>query len=150
MTLAGRVDGTVTRLNAVRLLSGHCPPGQHHRCCTGRQTTDQQPRHPNRGVSRKQESGRLPAPDTLTVVGIAHGADRGSDVLQLEVLVTGWMCPATRIGVVQQLARLGRDPFAGPGPTTRSTVVSDQVGDFGGGGMPAHDPLGNTSTTKAT
>ena len=47
-------------------------------CCTGRQTTDQQPGHPNRGVSRKQESGRLPAPDTLTVEGIADRPDRAA------------------------------------------------------------------------
>jgi hypothetical protein len=49
---------------------------------------------------------------------------------------------APGIGVVQQLTRLDRDPFAGPGPATRSAVVSGHLGDFGGGGMPAHDPLG--------
>ena len=58
-------------------------------------------------------------------VSIAHGADRGSDALQLEVLVNRmdvfW---PPGIGVVQQLTRLDRDPFAGPGPTTRSAVVS--------------------------
>src|SRR5215212_12051219 len=58
-------------------------------------------------------------------VGIAHGADRGSDALQCEVLMNRmdvyWL-PAS--GVVQQLTRLERDPFAGPGPTTRSAVVS--------------------------
>jgi hypothetical protein len=58
-------------------------------------------------------------------VGIAHGADRGSDALQLEVLVNRmdvYLAPG--IGVVQQLTRLDWDPFAGPGPTTRSAVVS--------------------------
>jgi hypothetical protein len=49
---------------------------------------------------------------------------------------------APGIGVVQQLTRLDRDPFAGPCPTTRSQWCQDQVGDLSGGGMPAHDPLG--------
>src|SRR5215218_2365789 len=53
-------------------------PASTTRCCTGRQTTDQQPVHPNHGVSRKQESGHLPVADILTVAGradAAHGAD---------------------------------------------------------------------------
>jgi hypothetical protein len=51
--------------------------------------------------------------------------------------------------VVQQLTRLDRDPFAGSGQRDPQWC-QDHVGDFGGGGMPAHDPLGDTSTTKAT
>jgi hypothetical protein len=42
-------------------------PASTTRCCTDRQTTNQQPGHPNRGVSRKQESGHLPVADILTV-----------------------------------------------------------------------------------
>jgi hypothetical protein len=49
-------------------------PASTTRCCTDRQTTDQQPGHPNRGVSRKQESGHLPVADILTVVGVADRA----------------------------------------------------------------------------
>jgi hypothetical protein len=49
--------------------------------------------------------------------------------------------PASR--VVQQLTRLDRDPFTGPGVPQRDPQwCQDQVGDLGGGGMPAHDPLG--------
>ena len=55
------------------------PPGQHHEWCTSWRTTDQQPGHPNHGVSRQQESGRQEAPDSLTVVGVADGSDRGRD-----------------------------------------------------------------------
>ena len=53
-------------------------PASTTRCCTDRQTTDQQPGHPNRRVSRKQESGHLPVADILTVQGVADGADRGA------------------------------------------------------------------------
>jgi hypothetical protein len=49
--------------------------------------------------------------------------------------------PASK--VVQQLTRLDRDPFTGPGVPQRDPQwCQDQVGDLGGGGMPAHDPLG--------
>src|SRR5512132_3055706 len=42
----------------------------------GRRQINSQDTH-NHGVSREQESGCLPAPDILTVVGVAHRADRG-------------------------------------------------------------------------
>ena len=35
--------------------------------------------HPNRGVSRKQESGHQPARDSLTVESVADRADRAGD-----------------------------------------------------------------------
>jgi hypothetical protein len=41
-----------------------------------RWTTDQQPGHPNLGVSRKQESGHQVAKVILTVVGVTNAADR--------------------------------------------------------------------------
>lgn len=62
-------------------------PASTTRCCTGRQTTDQQPGHPNRGVSRKQESGHLPAPAILTVVAVA--AKRGAEVGVVVVVDAG-------------------------------------------------------------
>lgn len=40
-------------------------------------TTDQQPGHPNLGVSRKQESGHQAATIILTVESIPDRADRG-------------------------------------------------------------------------
>src|SRR5215218_3125295 len=52
-------------------------PASTTRCCTDRQTTDQQPGHPNRGVSRKQESGHLPVADILTVVAAADRSGGG-------------------------------------------------------------------------
>jgi hypothetical protein len=38
-------------------------------------STDQQPGHPQSGVSREQGSGRLTADSSLTVVGIGDRAD---------------------------------------------------------------------------
>jgi hypothetical protein len=49
--------------------------------------------------------------------GITEAHDRQAARGQLNRLAPG-------IGVVQQLTRLDRDTFAGPGPTTRSAVVS--------------------------
>ena len=61
-------------------------PASTTRCCTGRQTTDQQPGHPNRGVSRKQESGHLPVADILTVERVADRPDRGPQTGQRQRL----------------------------------------------------------------
>ena len=69
-TLAGRVDGTVTRPAAIRLQYGHPRPASTvERRTTGRRTTDQPPKHPSLGVSRYEESGRRPAQLTLAAVG---------------------------------------------------------------------------------
>jgi hypothetical protein len=54
VTLAGRVDGTVTRLRQSGSYEVTARPASTTGCFTGRQTTDQQPGHPNRGVSRKR------------------------------------------------------------------------------------------------
>jgi hypothetical protein len=85
-TLAGRVDGTVTRLRQ----SGSYKVTARPASTTDAAPTDRRQINSkdtqNRGVSRKQESGCLPAPDTLTVERVTDGADRGSDLLQLQVL----------------------------------------------------------------
>ena len=73
-------------------------PASTTRCCTGRQTTDQQQGHPNRGVSHKQESGRLPAPDTLTVEGFAD-AEMGVDASRAGGAVNGSRVLAAGVGV---------------------------------------------------
>src|SRR3954453_24264907 len=77
-TLAGRVDGTVTRLRqsgsyevTARPASttGGAPAGRRQINSKDTQTG---------GVSRKQESGRLPTPNILTVAAVAGGADGGA------------------------------------------------------------------------
>ena len=88
-TLAGRVDGTVTRLFRSGSYEVTARPASTAGCGTGRQTTDQQQRHPNRGVSHKQESGRLTATDTLTVIGITEGAAGVGVGAELESQVGG-------------------------------------------------------------
>ena len=49
---------------------------------------------------------------------------------------------APGIGVVQQLTRLDQTPLPVPVPQRDPQWCQDHVGDFGGGGMPAHGPLG--------
>src|SRR3954469_14391484 len=88
-TLAGRVDGTVTRLRqsgsyevTARPASttGGAPAGRRQINSKDTQTG---------GVSRKQESGRLPTPNILTVEGRRNSADRGLDARQGESFAVG-------------------------------------------------------------
>jgi hypothetical protein len=86
VTLAGRVDGTVTRLNAVRLLSGHCPPGQHHRYAPAdrRQINSQDTQTAGSVVSKSQAAYRHPTlsqsggfrynPTTSVTLAISSGS----------------------------------------------------------------------------
>jgi hypothetical protein len=53
--------------------------GPAHVWCTSWRTTDQQPGHPNHGVSGQQALGRQEPPDILTVERVADSYDRAED-----------------------------------------------------------------------